>query len=79
MTFRDILKALRFESGLTQDQLAARAGISTVAITQLEIGRTLNPRIETLAALARALNVPLGRLTEPWATDAKAAKGRKKK
>jgi len=54
----------RKDRGLTQDQLADKAGLSRGAYRNLEKGRT-EPRTETLKALARALDVGLPDLLAP--------------
>lgn len=53
------LKAYRKAKGLTQAQLAERTARSTDAISQIERGLNI-PSLETLLAVAEALNVPLG-------------------
>lgn len=50
------LRELRLESGLTQQELAARAGVCTRTITALEV-EGAKPRRATLAVLATALGV----------------------
>ncbi len=52
---------LRQDRQLTQGQLAARAGISRMALGKIERG-TVVPRAGTLRGLAAALEVPLGEL-----------------
>ena len=52
---------LRQDRQLTQGQLAARAGISRMALGKIERG-TVVPRAGTLRSLATALDVPLGEL-----------------
>lgn len=53
-----VLKALRAERGLTFQQLADRAGVSEPAVRALEAGKN-QPRVDTLARIARALGVEL--------------------
>ena len=53
----------REHRGLTQQELASRAGISKPYLSQIETGKRQGT-VETLSALARALNVPLDVLTE---------------
>ena len=55
---------LRLDRRLTQDQLAARAGISRVALGKIERGAVV-PRAQTLASLAAALATPVGELVTP--------------
>ena len=55
---------LRLDRRLTQGQLAARAGISRMALGKIERGAVV-PRAGTLADLAAALAVPIGELVAP--------------
>jgi transcriptional regulator with XRE-family HTH domain len=62
-----IARALRRERdrvGLSLTELARRAGIAKSTLSQLE-SATGNPSVETLWALAVALDVPFSRLVEP--------------
>ncbi len=60
--FRKALKTLREAKGLTQGELAERAGLHRVYVTQLEIGVETNPTLDTLERLAKALGVPASEL-----------------
>jgi transcriptional regulator with XRE-family HTH domain len=51
----------RRRRGLTQEQLAARAGLSRPFVARVETGRQL-PALPTLAKIARALRVKVTRL-----------------
>jgi transcriptional regulator with XRE-family HTH domain len=53
----------RRRRGLTQEALAARAGLSRPFVARVETSRQV-PSLPTLARLARALRVPLGTLLE---------------
>ena len=55
---------LRLNRQLTQEDLAAKAGLSRVAIGKIERGAVV-PRARTLSALAKALAVPVGELVTP--------------
>src|SRR5215831_9153858 len=55
--FGAVLLRLRAEAGLTQEQLAARAGLSPNAIAALEHGRRRAPRGATVELLAGALEL----------------------
>jgi len=55
--FGDVLRGYRQDAGLTQEDLAARAGLSTRAVSDLERGPNRQPRKHTIAALARALSL----------------------
>ena len=51
------IRSLRNRSGMTQQQLADKAGIGRVTLVRIENGEQL-PRFETLTTLARALQRP---------------------
>ena len=55
---------LRLERELTQERLAAKAGLSRLALGRIERGAVV-PRAATLQVLAKALDVPLGELVTP--------------
>lgn len=57
-----LVRVLREASGLTQDQLAERAGISKGYLSHVERGDRM-PRQANIYALATALDVPVGLLT----------------
>lgn len=56
--FGDLLRHARRDAGLTQEELAERAGLSTRAISDLERGINRSPRRDTLEMLAEALELP---------------------
>lgn len=60
------LRRLRVERGLTQAELAGSAALSRVGYRNIESGQSL-PRVETLRALAVALDVGLQELVSPVA------------
>ena len=53
--FGALLLRLRAAAGLTQQELASRAGLSTAAISALESGKRRTPRFATVELLAGAL------------------------
>jgi transcriptional regulator with XRE-family HTH domain len=55
----DNLKWYRAKIGLSQDQLARKAGITYSTLTKLESGVNQNPKVKTLQQLAQALEVTL--------------------
>jgi DNA-binding XRE family transcriptional regulator len=57
------VKLWREHRGLTQQELAKRVGISKPYLSQIETGKRQGT-VETLSALARALDVPLDVLTD---------------
>lgn len=62
MTLSASLATIRRMRGLSQADLAAKAGLSVVAVFHLEQGRRDDPKLSTLAKLADALGVTLDRL-----------------
>jgi transcriptional regulator with XRE-family HTH domain len=52
------IQAVRMERGLTQEELATKAGLSRAYVARLETGRH-NPPVLTVAKIAKALRVPL--------------------
>lgn len=57
------IKLWREERGLTQQEVALRAGISKPYLSQIETGKRQGT-VETLSAIARSLAVPLDVLTD---------------
>jgi transcriptional regulator with XRE-family HTH domain len=57
------VRALRMDAGLTLADLAAQARLGKSTLAQLESGKA-NPSVETLWAIAAALQVPFARLVE---------------
>src|SRR5580765_3108526 len=56
-TLGETLRNHRRAAGLTQEELAERAGISPRSISGLERGDGVTPRRDTVALLARALDL----------------------
>lgn len=59
-----VLKALRTQKGLTQEEVAKRAKVTTPYLSQLETGARKNPSLPVLRRLARALKVSVAELLE---------------
>ena len=57
------LRRLRLERKLTQDELAAEAGVRQALISELESGK-IDVRLDTLQRIAVALNARLAELLE---------------
>jgi transcriptional regulator with XRE-family HTH domain len=57
------LKRLRERRGMSQEELAAKAGIHRVYLARLETARQ-DPRLTTLEKLAKALKVKVAELLE---------------
>jgi transcriptional regulator with XRE-family HTH domain len=71
MTVRDQIRAAYLASGLTQGQIAARAGLSESTVLNVMRGR--NVTVDVLVAVAVVLGVeslclPRGRSAQPDAT-----------
>jgi transcriptional regulator with XRE-family HTH domain len=68
------VKELREKAGLTQQDLAIKSGLSVSNLSQIEQGKTPDPRMSTLLALASALGVDCDTLTGK--ADGRARKGK---
>ena len=58
------IKKLRKQKGLSQDRLSKLADISYNTVIKLESGGIINPSIDTVQKLAKALDVPVDALLE---------------
>lgn len=58
------LRQLRQAAGLTQLQLAERAGVADATVSRIERGRIASPSMDFAEALADALGVPVVELFE---------------
>jgi transcriptional regulator with XRE-family HTH domain len=74
------LRALREAAELSQQELAFRSRVSMSVISRIEQGRKtgLDPRLSTLTALARGLEMPVEQFIAALLRD-KPARGRKDK
>jgi len=59
-----VLKTLRHEKGMTQDEVARRAKVTKPYLSQLETRVRKNPSLPVLKRLAKALGVPVTALLE---------------
>ena len=59
------INRLKKKYGLSNPELAKRSGFTLSTVDKITSGINENPKIETLAALARAIGVPLGELLPP--------------
>ena len=55
-----ILKELRLQANLTQQELAKKANVSRVNIAMLESGKQPTAKCDTIIKLAKALNIDPG-------------------
>ncbi len=62
MTFGERLKMFRELAGLTQGELARKAGINRPTISAVESGKQVNVNVFTARSLARALEISLDML-----------------
>ncbi|MBZ1356564.1 MAG: helix-turn-helix domain-containing protein [Candidatus Nealsonbacteria bacterium] len=56
------LKKLREQKGLSQDRLAKLADVANNTIIKIEQGENINPTLETLKKVAKALGVSVDNL-----------------
>ena len=61
LTKGELIRKARKDAGLTQKQLGEKSGIAEPTIRRYELGK-LNPKIETLQKIARALNISVNEL-----------------
>ncbi len=57
------LRTARTGLGITQEEVSRRSGVHPTEVSRIEAG-SRNLRVETLIALARAVEVPPGRLLD---------------
>ncbi len=62
--FGRVVRRMRKELGLTQMQLAGRAGVSSIYLGTIENGRR-DPSVSTIVSLARGLGVSVPELLGP--------------
>jgi transcriptional regulator with XRE-family HTH domain len=53
------INELRKQKKLSLDELSEKSGISKSTLSKITSGQTKNPNLETVQAIARALNVPV--------------------
>jgi len=59
MTIGQRVHAARLAAGLSQGQLAQRAGVAQAAISRIERGETREPGVLIMAGIARALDTSI--------------------
>ena len=59
-----MIRELRKKRGISQNELARRAGVKQSVISYIENGRTKHPRIDTLTAIAAVLGVSVDTLVK---------------
>ncbi len=75
--FGRILRDMRTAKGLTQEELAFRAGMSVPYLSDIERGRS-SPSLAMLFDLARALDMHPADLLRPMSMDGEQQGGRKR-
>jgi transcriptional regulator with XRE-family HTH domain len=69
------LQRNRARADLSVPELAARAGVSAVAVYNIEAGKSINPRMETKRKLAKALKTDLPDDVQQEAADSQTIEG----
>jgi len=60
----ETIKGARIKKKLSQEKLARLANISYNTIVKIESGESKNPTIQTMAGIAKALDISLDRLID---------------
>ena len=68
------LKKLREQKGLSQDRLAKLADVANNTIIKIEQGENINPTLDTLKKIAKALEISVDDLIK-WRRIAKSVGG----
>src|SRR5436305_13407082 len=68
-SFATVLRACRDRLGISQEELAGRAGLHRTYVSDIERGAR-NPSLESIDKLARALKISVATLFEPAAQSA---------
>jgi transcriptional regulator with XRE-family HTH domain len=75
-TFGERLRRIREQRGLTQQELAERAGIRYETINRIENGKHAEPRVYVGVALAKALGVTMDYLVGMYDESTASGRGR---
>lgn len=75
-TFAENLLRLRKAAGLSQMELASRAGLTVSSVSQLEQGKIRDPRMSTVIVIANALGVSKDDLLEGVSLEPRRARKR---
>ena len=75
-SFAELLRSLRERAGLTQEELAARAGLTSHAVSSLERGTRKRPYPHTVRALAEVMGTDLTELCAALTATAERVFGR---
>lgn len=58
LSMKRMIKDMRFDLGLSLQDVADRAGITKSHMWELEQGRAVNPTVRTVHGIAKALGIP---------------------
>jgi transcriptional regulator with XRE-family HTH domain len=72
---KDVFKKLREKAGISQQEVATKAGLSWSLIAQIEQGKKIDVRVSTLLGIAKALGVDAGVLLAAFAEASEVAGG----
>jgi transcriptional regulator with XRE-family HTH domain len=62
--FAKKIRELRNKKGLSQEKLARLANVSFVTVVKIESGESKHPTIQTMAGIAKALDISLDELVK---------------
>lgn len=57
-----VIKRLRNEKGLTQEELSRQAGITYTSLVKIETGQVKDPRVNTITKISNALHVSIDKI-----------------
>jgi transcriptional regulator with XRE-family HTH domain len=63
-TIGENIKKVRNKLGLTQDDLVRKSGVKHTTLTKIESDVVIKPSVQTVAKIARALDVPMEDLVQ---------------
>jgi len=67
--FAKKIRELRNKKGLSQEKLARLANVSFVTVVKIESGESKHPTIQTMAGIAKALDISLDELVKDIGKD----------
>lgn len=62
--FAKKIRELRNKKGLSQEKLARLANVSFITVVKIESGESKHPTIQTMAGIAKALDISLDELVK---------------
>ena len=61
-TIGENIKKVRNKLGLTQDDLVRKSGVKYTTLTKIESNIVIKPSVQTVAKIAKALDIPIEKL-----------------